>query len=118
MSDGRFKYLPGVTLQCGDTEAGVHSQWINFVEFNREFAALRFDYSESTPRPGRHDRCTEAEKRPLLSARIEHFDRYGYLSHITTPPNLLAPQWFNDPRFEGLSLTRPGYIENEIGDAA
>jgi hypothetical protein len=106
MSAAQFRYVPGVTTQFGDSDATVAAQWVNFLEFSREFACLREDYTDTTPRQGAHFRCTRAQEHPLAITRIETIDGVEFW------PNLLHPQWF-DPMYEGLAA-RPGFVPNEI----
>ncbi|WP_329271839.1 hypothetical protein [Streptomyces sp. NBC_01451] len=117
MSSGEFEYLPYVTTQPGDTDELVEEFWEAFREFNEGFAALRAVYTGHTPKPGRHDRCTQP---PLTFARIEHRDHDGRLTHSTSHRNLLSPTWWGDGRnaYAGPAFTRPGFFPNETGDAA
>ena len=110
-----FEYLPGVTTQPGDTDELVQERWEMFLEFNREFSDLRRAYAGRTPKPGRHDRCTQPQ---LTFARVEHRSPDGTLIGSALHRNLLSPTWWGDGRnaHVGAGFTRPGFFANEIGD--
>ena len=117
MSGDVFEYVPYVTTQPGDRDELVEEFWEAFREFNEEFATLRLIYTRRTPKPGRHDRCTQP---PLTFARVEYHEEDGRLTHSLNHPNLLSPTWWGDGRnaHTGAGVVRPGYFPNEIGGAA
>ncbi|MFH9731821.1 hypothetical protein [Streptomyces sp. NPDC017260] len=110
-----FQYVPHVTTQFGDRDDVVEESWEIFRECNEGFAALRAFYTGRTPRPGRHDRCTQ----PLLMfARVQHHDQDEKLTHTTVHPNLLHPGCWAEHQKGRIFLTLPAVFPNEIGDAA
>lgn len=115
MSGNAFEFVPGVTVEAGDRDMTILARWEDFLAYNRQFAALRFEYTGRTVIAGRHEQCTQP---PLTFAGIERRNAHGFLLGAEARPNLLNSNWFSNPMWEGLSLTRPGYFPNEIGAAA
>ncbi|MGW3153767.1 hypothetical protein [Streptomyces sp. NPDC001089] len=105
------EYVPNVTIQPGDSDDTVRTMWANFRAYRDEFAQLRHTYTERTPAPSRHDRCTLP---PLTFARTEVRDETGALLGSESRPNLLSPTWWGDGRNAHTgSVIRPGFFPNE-----
>lgn len=102
-----MRIIPLAYLEAGDDAPMVRARWVVFGT----------DFPPGTPAQDVGE-CSRSMAEPLQFARVEHRDGSGRLTGTSLHPNLLSPASLDRARVHGVSLTRPGFCPNEIGDNA